>query len=150
MSEAQVFVECPQCGYTETDKCYDGRRSISRIVCRRCGYREFEGPVYGKTGQRCGWKHEVSYGAGFLWYMHTEGGAFVGRSLNEEKEVGKAERWLRKQLKRGAVQDTAYLTRWNDETKQAELVIGQFYLCQKTEDESTTESGINSEHVEEL
>ncbi len=48
-----------------------------------------------------------------------------------------AEHWLRGQLENGSVQaDTAYLTRWNDQTEQVEMVLGEFYVWPETGEDS--------------
>jgi hypothetical protein len=47
--------------------------------------------------------------------------------LHSAKELAEAERSLREQLPSGAVdEDTAYLTRWDEEAKQVEVVVGSF------------------------
>jgi hypothetical protein len=55
--------------------------------------------------------------------------------------VADAEKWLSEQLAKGDVEpQSSYLTRWNNETKQIELVIGKFYEGTES-DESAEESG---------
>jgi hypothetical protein len=63
----------------------------------------------------------------------TGGITFLSCCFNTKAEFRRAERWLRKQLDTGTVEaDTAYLTRWNSETKKIELIIGTFYRSAKT------------------
>ncbi len=63
-----------------------------------------------------------------MWYSGKDRGVFCSNSLNTAKQVLEAERWLREALDKGQIDpEVSYLTRWNHETKQVELVIGKFY-----------------------
>ena len=48
------------------------------------------------------------------------------REAELAREVLDAERWLRRALRSGAIEaDTAYLTRWNDDLEQVEVLVGE-------------------------
>jgi hypothetical protein len=54
--------------------------------------------------------------------------------LHSEEEFAKAERWLKEQLAARTVEEsTARLTRWNNETRSADLVLGTFDYAGKME-----------------
>ena len=142
MSTVSDYIECPQCGYGEADHEFDCRNSGEVTMCRRCGYYESCDPKYDEDGNPCGWKHEISRGAGALWYSGTDRGIFCGDYFNSPKEVLKAERWLRERLEKGDVDaEVSYLTRWNRETKQVEFVIGKFYEWPEP-DSSESQGGV--------
>ncbi|MFI5117164.1 MAG: hypothetical protein ACHP8B_10760 [Terriglobales bacterium] len=135
MSTVSDVVKCPQCGYEKADYEFNCRTSEDVTMCRSCGYYECWDAKYDEDGERCGWKHEISRGAGALWYSGTGRGVFCGRYFNSTKEVLEAERWLRERLEKGEVDaEVCYLTRWNGETKQVEFIIGKFY--ESTEDDA--------------
>ena len=128
MTTVQALIECPQCGYTETDCLYYCHDGSSYVVCRRCGYEERDGPVFADNGETRGWKNEVSHGAGYLWYKPIDGSVFAGHPLHSADHVASAELWLREELKNGGLDvATAYLTSWDHETKQVKMVLGSFY-----------------------
>ena len=128
MSSVQDVIECPQCGYAEADLLYYCREGSYVIMCRCCGYGESDKPDYDENGQPCGLKHEISKGFGALWYCPRGGGVFASHPLHTGRDMAEAESWLREALNSGTVEDTAYLTRWNDETKQVEMALGNFYV----------------------
>src|SRR5438552_16324198 len=128
MSSVLDQVECPQCEYKEADHEFDCRTSEECTMCRHCGRYESWNAKRGEDGVHSGWIHEISKGFGALWYRPTGRGGFTGRFLNSAQEVIEAERWLRERLDNGDVESQeSYLTRWNNETKQVELVIGAFH-----------------------
>ena len=127
MSSVQDLIECPQCGYKEADYLYYCKIGENMTTCRRCGYHESWTVKRDKGRNPCGWIHEIDYGCGALWYRATGGTAFASYGLRSVQELAKAERWLRKRLAKKQVEPPSYLTRWNKETKQVELVIGEFY-----------------------
>jgi hypothetical protein len=65
-------------------------------------------------------------GAGVLHYRSVDG-VFNVESLHTTGEVSEAEDLLRKGLDGGKIDPKfCYLTNWNNDTKQVELVIGEF------------------------
>ena len=134
MSEVQSRVKCPQCGYEQADYIYDCRTSDGDTMCRRCGYQEYSETKFDEDGNYCGSKHEISRGAGALWYRRIGQGVRCGEFFNTGKEVLDAERRLREGLDKGLIDpDVFYLTRWKRETKQVEVVIGKFYEWPESE-----------------
>jgi hypothetical protein len=130
MSIVQSSVRCPQCEYAEAAKWIDRGDSTWNITCRRCGYYEFERRDCNKVGQ-AQWTHRVFRGAGCKWFQPTDEIGFIVERQDTPADVVRAERWLLDQLEAGRVENTAYLTRWNDEAKQVEMVVGEFYLFQE-------------------
>jgi hypothetical protein len=61
-----------------------------------------------------------------LFFRHTDERFFYAHLLNTSRQVVEAERWLREALRAGTVDaETACLTRWNDETRRIEVVLGK-------------------------
>ena len=119
--------KCPQCGYPEALSEYDCCAYSSGIMCWRCGFEESDGPVRDAGGQITGWKREAKYGAGAMWCGNKPGGGGVAYCWHEAQEIAESEAWLREQIASGTYSGTAsYLTRWNEDTQQVEVVIGRF------------------------
>lgn len=60
-----------------------------------------------------------------LGYRYVDDRFFWNHFLKTAGEVLDAERWLRRALRSGAIEaDTAYLTRWNDDLEQVEVLVG--------------------------
>jgi hypothetical protein len=128
MSTSSSYIDCPQCGYAKADHVLDCRSFDEQTMCRRCGYEETWEPKYCNDGQPCGWKHEISKGFGALWYRSAGGHAFVAHYLHSPQEVADAECGLREAFNNGQVdRQVSYVTSWNSENKQVELLIGEFY-----------------------
>jgi predicted nucleic-acid-binding Zn-ribbon protein len=126
MSFVLDSITCPQCGYTRATVDLDCRTSEEETSCRRCGYHESWTAKYDRDGKPRGWTHEINRGFGALWYQGTIG--FAVHYLNSAQEIADAEKWLSERLDKAEVEkDSSYLTHWNHETKQVELVIGKFY-----------------------
>jgi hypothetical protein len=129
MSSVLDLIECPQCGYKEADHEYYCRTGGENVTtCRRCGYHETWTAKRDQEGNPCGWKHDIDEGFGALCYGPTGGGGFACGCLHSAKELADAEQWLRERLAQGDFEpQSSYLTRWNSETKQVELVIGDLH-----------------------
>jgi predicted RNA-binding Zn-ribbon protein involved in translation (DUF1610 family) len=133
MSTVSDQVKCPQCGEEEARYEFDCRTSEEETLCTRCGYRESWEAESDEDGQLLGWKHDITKGSGVLWYRGNGGVASACHSLHSQDELDKAERWLKEQLAAGTVEeDTARLTRWNEETRRVELVVGALDYGGKT------------------
>jgi hypothetical protein len=148
MSSVQDLIKCKLCGYKEADYLYYCRIAEDRTTCRRCGYHESWTAKRDQEGIPCGWIHEIDHGFGVLFYSPTGGGGggFTTSCLHSDQELANAEQWLRERLAKGEVEPkSSYLTRWNRETKQVELVIGEFYEWPETAaDDATSEGATNS------
>ena len=124
MSCVLDHVRCAQCGNPETDYEFSSYHEV--MFCNRCGYWECWDPQY-EEGVCCGWNHEIRHSAGALGYRLSGRVAFTSHCLRTRAQVLRAERWLRNRLADGSVElQTAYLTRWDAETKRVKLVIGTF------------------------
>jgi hypothetical protein len=128
MSSVLDQIECPQCGYKQADYEYYCRVGDDVTKCRRCGYNESWTSKRDKEGKPSGWTHQIVRSFGALWYRSTDGSGFVSQCFHSTQELADAESWLRERLAKGDVESqTSYLSRWNSESKQIELAIGQFY-----------------------
>lgn len=127
MTSVSTTTDCPQCGFDEAEHDFDCRTNEKETVCWRCGYYESWTIERGEEGNGCGWTHVVDPGFGVLYYGAARPGECSLRALHSSQELVDAEQWLRE---RSAKTDTklkdAYLTRWNTETAQVELIIGEF------------------------
>lgn len=128
MSSVSDNVKCPQCEYGQADYDFECGSAESVTACRRCGYYESLDRIRDDDGYFCGWEHRVCDGAGALGCKEIgQVGSWLSY-LNTRKQVLEAEQWLRNELAQGRVDPAvSYLTKWNDEASQVELVIGKFW-----------------------
>jgi hypothetical protein len=139
MSSVHDQIECRQCAYQQADYEYYCRIGEDVTICRRCGYHESWTAKRDQEGMPCGWTHEIDRGFGALWYGKKGFGGFGNSCLRSAQELAEAEQWLRERLAKGEVEpQNSYLTRWNKETKQVELVIGEFYEWPESEARDAT------------
>jgi transposase-like protein len=125
MSSVQDYVICPQCGYQCANHEFGCRMNEESFTCRSCGYHEHWDATTDEDGSFSGFKREATRGAGALFYMGNYKVTFCVHFLRTSKEVVDAEKWLREALDKGQVDlDVSYLTRWNLEAEQVELIIG--------------------------
>jgi hypothetical protein len=134
------FVQCPQCGFEEADYICWYKSGEDETTCLRCGYHEWWGIKRDDEDNYCEdvnhhwiWKHGTDKGYGVLCYRETGQIAYIYRDLYSPQELVDVEAWLHEQLRKGEVEADSYLTRWNDETKQVDSVIGkprrEGYFC---------------------
>jgi len=96
-------------------------------MCPHCGYQEDWKPQYDESGKIREWKHEIRKGFGVMSYRLPGATSRPIHFLHTKEELLDAERWLREQLNSGAITtQSAYLSRWNDETKRVEVLFGDF------------------------
>lgn len=118
---------CIQCGGDEAKFEYDGRTGGYKTGCGLCGHYERHSLEHDEEGFYCGFSHVVRKGAGVLWFARpSERGTIRCHYLHTPSEVVQGERWLREQLRTGAVRaETTFLTRWNEEAQRVECVVGE-------------------------
>jgi len=127
MSIVVEHIKCPQCEYGQADHQLNRRSKEFLIFCVRCGYFECMERKRDDNGYYCAWEHEINHGAGALRYCLVGHPIAGGKFLHTRTDVAKAEQWLRVYVQKGQLDPAeSYLTRWNDETKQVETVIGKF------------------------
>jgi len=123
-------IDCPQCGYENAE--YETSRATEEFIwehttCTKCGYTESREPQCDQTGKHCGWKHDVEEGVGAFHYHFVDSCAFCVECLHTAAEFAEAKDCLRKGLENGKIDAaSSCLTKWNGDTKQVELVIGEF------------------------
>lgn len=115
---------CPQCGDTQAE--FDADCSGShRTTCLICGYRKQESLKFDADGNCCGSRRDIGKGFGVLRYRYVDDNFFWNHFLKTPREAHDALRWLRSALHSGAVDaDSAYLTRWSDETNRVDVLVG--------------------------
>jgi hypothetical protein len=65
-------------------------------------------------------------GAGVLWFRYSGERPIFCHHLHSSTEVLAAEHWLREGLSAGVIETgTCFLTRWNEQTRQVECVVGE-------------------------
>lgn len=118
--------KCAQCGSHSSSFTQDHRSGGYETACGRCGSRERHESLLDDEGFYRGFRHEASQGFGVLFYRLVGGHEFYSHLLNTPRETIDAERWLRERLDTGIIDpQTACLTRWDDETNQVEVVVGE-------------------------
>lgn len=116
---------CTQCGEDSVRFHYDGASQYT-TDCGRCGHQERHTLEYDAEGSNCGFTHVVRKGAGVLWFRYSGEPPIYCHYLHAPAEVMEASDWLRERLRTGAVEtETAFLTQWNEPTRQIEVVIGE-------------------------
>jgi hypothetical protein len=126
MSSVLDYISCPRCR-AEASFEYVCGTAEQFINCPRCGYTESVVAKWDEANNLAGYEHNVCEAAGALWYRRVDSPAYCLHALETERQVLDAERWLSDQLQAGTVESsTACLTRWNDQSKAVELVLGTF------------------------
>lgn len=116
-------VECSQCGNTQASEFEDDGFGIV-IMCLNCGRYESKGPICDDSGNTCGWKHEVKFGAGCLQYRQKGEATVTWLSLHTTQEAADCEKVTRERLRNGEyVAKDTYLTRWDLKTRQTVTVL---------------------------
>jgi hypothetical protein len=117
---------CPQCTFHSAHFAYDGTGGYE-TNCGRCGHSESYRPEYDPDdGVFCGYTHVMRKGAGVLWFRCSGERPIFCHYLHSPTEVLAAEHWLREGLSTGVVETgTCFLTRWNEQTRQVECVVGE-------------------------
>jgi hypothetical protein len=119
MSTSHGYVDCPQCGFGRAICIHDNGNHSEDIMCTACGYEEKWALTY--SNGNCYWENPIQMGCGVM----NCGLPGAVHFLHTKEELFEAERWLRQQLNSGAIaKQSAYLTRWNDETKSVEALFG--------------------------
>jgi hypothetical protein len=119
MSTYQGYVYCPQCGYGKATCIHDNGNHSEDIMCTACGYEEKWVLTY--SNGDCHWENPIQKGYGVM-KCNLPGGVHF---LHTKEELFEAELWLREKLNSGAiVAQSAYLTRWNDESKSVGVILG--------------------------
>jgi len=145
MSSVLDQIECRQCGYKAADYEYRCRSCEEVTTCRRCGFHESWTLKRNQEDVPCGWIHEIDEGFGALFYRPIDGAGFASHCLCSAQEVANAEGWLRELLAKGEVDaQNSYLTRWNKETKQVDLVVGEFYEWPEDAADEGTAAGVTN------
>ena len=122
-------IDCPQCRFEYAK--YDISRATEKfswmyITCNKCGFRASWEPLCDQDGDHCGWTHDMQKGSGVL-HSRPVDGTFSIDLLNTAAAVAEAEEVLRKGLENGKLDaESSCLTKWNDDTKQVEMLIGEF------------------------
>ncbi len=117
---------CQQCRAQSAHFEHDTRAGGYEIACGRCGRLEHHETKYDDEGTYSGFRHESSQGFGVLFFRDTSDHEFYSCSLNTPTQLVEAEAWLRERIRTGGVDaDTASLSRWNDEIRQLEPVLGE-------------------------
>jgi hypothetical protein len=130
MSTVQDFVDCPQCGFGEADYLCTSPCRSQAIMCQRCGYQEDWDLKYNPVEQDRRWQHAIRKGFGVMSYLRAGAPSRPIHFLHTKDELLDAERWLRDQLASGAIAtQSAYLTCWNDETKNVEVLLGNLDIA---------------------
>lgn len=124
LQDTQFHIEdtnCPRCGFCKALYQYNAFNCEDETIhCFRCGYESYSGMKLDHEGQCIGSEHRQSSPAGYLVCAH------ITLELTEDQIEDKAA-WLRAEIESGRTNGKdAYLSRWNGETKQAELVVGKY------------------------
>ncbi|SPE25288.1 hypothetical protein SBA5_490063 [Candidatus Sulfotelmatomonas gaucii] len=127
MSSVLDYRKCPQCKFEQADFEYNCRTFEEYLQCRMCGYCEVVDREIDNEG-KVTYKHKINEGAGALFYRWQGAIGYTSYFLSTQEEVTEAEQWLREKLAAGQVRpSSAYVSRWDKETRSVEFVIGRLF-----------------------
>lgn len=127
MSTVLGYIQCPQCGYEEADTEYNCRTYEETVRCRKCGYSNYLVREEDNDGN-LKFKRQLNEGAGVLFYRRKGGIGYTCYYLGTQEKVTESEQWLSEKLAAGQIRpSSAYLSRWNKETRSVDFVIGRLY-----------------------
>ena len=130
MPAVHARTRCPQCGNQAE---FEADCRSKRTTCLICGYYEEDTLKFNADGVCCGSRRVIGKGFGVLGYRYLDDRFFWNHFLRTAREVLDAERWLLRALRSGAIEaDTAYLTRWNDDLEQVEVLVGDPWVSSQT------------------
>jgi hypothetical protein len=132
MSTMMSHKTCRQCNFEFGVYELNCRTSEWEFDCRRCGYRESQEWIAAENGSRIGWRHETLGGHGALWATRPGVGVSTFYGLHSAHEVEEAAQKMRNSIAKGELDaESSYVTRWNAETKCAEVVAGKWHESPK-------------------
>ena len=132
MSADHERTRCPQCGddHAEFDADCSGSYRMTSLIC---GYYEREDLEFDADGICCGSRRVIGKGFGVLRYRRHADNFLTNYFLKSAKVVLDAERWVRRMLRRRAVDaETAYVTRWSDDLNRVEVLVGDPRISSQT------------------
>lgn len=124
MSSVSDYVTCKQCGFEEAYYDFNCNTNEWDVSCGRCGYYAAAKRHEDNDG-KVTWTYPEEQGVGVLFYHCVDSLPYVHQPLSSKESVEDAEKWLRERIAAGKVEaNSGYLTRWNEEKKVVEFVIG--------------------------
>ncbi len=103
------------------------------MTCLICGYYEREDLEFDADGVYCGSRRVIGKGFGVLRYRGLADNFLTNYFLKSARVTLNAERWLGTMLRRGVVDaETAYVTRWSDDLKRVEVLVGDPWISSQT------------------
>lgn len=127
MNAQHYLLRCRQCGSdAKYTKYTDG--SGDDLKCHMCGYDAGTESLTDAEADACK-RFDSVKGYGALAYrLSAEPDSFYFRAFATPGEVPEAEAWLRGKQKSGEISaDSAYLTRWDEQAKKVEFVLGAYF-----------------------
>jgi hypothetical protein len=130
MSSVLDYKKCKQCSYEQGYYDFDCSTSEWELDCPRCGHGESFSWITDKLGNRVGWKHESLDGRGAVWATSAEDGISTYFGLRSAQRAEEAAQRMRDDIAQGKLDgEQSYVTKWNPETMQAEVIAGKW--CDK-------------------
>jgi hypothetical protein len=126
MATGTIFVDCPQCGAIASQTYYS-RTGERELQCSMCGYdlrSELVVPGKGANEEAPRYRTQVHKGFGAYFLQFKSG---VGQMGGLKKELAEAdlEKFCRRLADPQVDASRSWLTRWNDRTKNVEVVFGR-------------------------
>jgi len=127
MSSVSEYQKCKQCSYEQGNYDFDCSVSEWECDCPRCGHGESFSWITDEQGNRVGWKHESLNGRGAVWATSAENGISTSFGLRSAKTAEEVAQRMRDDIAQGKLDgEQSYVTKWNPETKQAEVIAGKW------------------------
>ena len=127
MSSVSDYVKCKQCGFESAYYDFNCSSNEWDVSCGKCGYYAAAERHEDSDGNVT-WTYPEEQGFGVLFYRGVNDLAYCHHPLHSKESVEHAEKWLREKLAAGQVRpSSAYVSRWNKETRSVEFVIGRLF-----------------------
>ncbi len=116
-----------QCGCEGGDSDSNWRTGEREFDCRRCGYGESLAWITDEEGNRIGWRRDILYGCGAVRAADQVSGITQCFGLRSVQKAHDLAQRMRDDIANGKLDgEKSYVTRWNEETKQAEVIAGKW------------------------
>jgi hypothetical protein len=130
MSSVLDYKKCKQCSYEQGYYDFDCSTSEWEFDCPRCGHGESLAWITDKLGHHLGWKHEALDSYGAVWATPAKGGISTYFGLRSAQTAEEVAQRMQDDIAQGELdREQSYVTKWNLETKQEEVIAGKW--CDK-------------------
>ena len=132
MSQCASPASCPQCGFEEAHSNVDTGERSGKLMCWMCGYVAYYTSPRNADGEFiCDSDGEplttVEKHKGFGVFVYASKKCCASVSIMTEDIANDVKADLEKAMAEGELEESPlYVTRWNEESKKADVILGTF------------------------